>query len=146
MDVLDKKILNILQEDGRISIKKMSQQFFITAPAVSQRLRNLEESGYIKDYHAQLDFHKVDLQIKAYIQLSLEPQQKSDFYPYIETVPNILECDCITGPFSILLKVMFENTNALDSFITELQRYGRTNTQIVFSTPIAHRGYLFPDC
>jgi Lrp/AsnC family leucine-responsive transcriptional regulator len=146
MDVLDKKILNILQEDGRISIKKMSQQFFITAPAVSQRLRNLEESGYIKDYHAQLDFQKVDLQIKAYIQLSLEPQQKSDFYPYIETVPNILECDCITGPFSILLKVMFENTNALDSFITELQRYGRTNTQIVFSTPIPHRGYLFPDC
>jgi Lrp/AsnC family leucine-responsive transcriptional regulator len=124
----------------------MSQQFFITAPAVSQRLRNLEESGYIKDYHAQLDFQKVDLQIKAYIQLSLEPQQKSDFYPYIETVPNILECDCITGPFSILLKVMFENTNALDSFITELQRYGRTNTQIVFSTPIPHRGYLFPDC
>ena len=143
MDELDKRIVNILQKEGRLSIKNISERLFITPPAVSQRLHSLEKNGSILNYQAHLNFPQADLSIKAYIQLSLEPQQKEVFYPYIASVPNVLECDCVTGAYSMMIKVVFESTQALDGFINELQRFGRTNTQIVFSTPVQSRGFAF---
>ncbi|MGX7200314.1 Lrp/AsnC family transcriptional regulator [Enterococcus nangangensis] len=145
MDQLDKKMLNLLQQDARLSIKKISEALFITAPAVSQRLRHLEEAGIIKNYQAQLHYEACHLPIKAFIQLSLSPQQKPEFYDYIQKIPNVLECDCVTGPYSQLIKVVFPTTHLLDQFINELQQFGGTNTQIVFSTPVAARGYQFAE-
>ena len=67
-------------------------------------------------------------------------RQKSEFYPFIESCPNVLECSCVTGQFSMLIKVAFKSTLELDQFIGRLQDYGRTSTQIVFSTPVGPRG------
>lgn len=78
--------------------------------------------------------------IKAYVNLKVEPSDKHEFYKYIEKIPNVLECDCVSGEFAMLIKVIFESTELLDSFINELQRFGKTNTQIVFSTPVIVRG------
>lgn len=143
MDELDKKILTLLQQQGRLSIKKLSETLFITAPAVSQRLRHLEESGLIQNYQATIDYERASLPIKAYVHLSIEPHQKPEFYPFIQKIPNVLECDCVTGPYSMLMKVVFESTRSLDQFINDLHKFGRTNTQIVFSTPVSARGYFF---
>ncbi|MBV7392322.1 Lrp/AsnC family transcriptional regulator [Enterococcus alishanensis] len=143
MDQLDQRIMNLLQVDGRLSIKKMAEKLFISGPAVSQRLRQLEEAGLIQQYQAQLNYAKNDLMIKAYVRLNLDPQDKTEFYPYIEKIPNILECDCVTGSYSILMKVIFCNTEELDHFVNQMQHFGPTNTQIVFSTPLASRGYQF---
>ena len=52
----------------------------------------------------------------------------------------MLECNCVTGDFSMLIKVAFSDTMILDSFIGRLQKFGRTSTQIVFSTPVENRG------
>ncbi|MFV0558695.1 MAG: Lrp/AsnC family transcriptional regulator [Enterococcus sp.] len=141
MDQLDKRILNLLQQSGRLSIKKMSEQLYVTPPAISQRVKQLEEAGVITEYQAKVEFEKLALAIKAYIHVALQPNQKPEFYPFIEAIPNILECDCVTGPYSMLMKVVFENTRELDQFINELQKFGKTNTQIVFSTPVKERGY-----
>lgn len=145
LDELDKKLLNLLQQNGRISIKKLSDALFITAPAVSQRLRHLEEAKLIQSYHALIDYEQAGLPIKAYIHLSIEPHQKPEFYPFIQSIPNVIECDCVTGPYSMLLKVIFSSTRQLDDFINQLQKFGRTNTQIVFSTPVPSRGYQFDE-
>ena len=53
---------------------------------------------------------------------------------------NVIECNCVTGDYSMLLEVLFENTMELDRFIGELQYFGRTKTLIVFSTEVEHRG------
>ncbi|OTN77479.1 hypothetical protein A5886_002579 [Enterococcus sp. 8G7_MSG3316] len=143
LDELDKKLLNLLQKNGRLSIKKLSEALFITAPAVSQRLKHLEETRHLVDYQATVDYEQAGLPIKAFIHLSIEPQQKASFYPFIQAIPNVLECDCVTGPYSMLIKVVFPSTKALDHFINDLQKFGRTNTQIVFSTPVPSRGFQF---
>lgn len=143
MDLIDKKILNLLQADGRMSIKKMSGELFITAPAVSARIKHLEEQGIIGSYQARINVEAVGLPIQAFIQLAIEPAQKPEFYDYIQNIPNILECNCVTGTYSMLLKVAFPSTHLLDQFINTLQRFGSTNTQIVFSTPVETRGYTF---
>ena len=85
------------------------------------------------------------LLILQYIQLQLEPTQKERFYPFVASVPNILECDCVTGEYSQILKVIFESTQALDEFVNQLQTFGKTSTQIVFSTSVPNRGLMLPD-
>jgi Transcriptional regulators len=143
MNTLDQKLLNYIQDDGRLSIKKLSTLLFITAPAVSQRLKKLEEHGYIQSYKAILDLNKLSLTVKAFIQVELTPEEKPEFYKYIDQVPNVLECNCVSGPYSVLLKTVFPSTKELDEFVNSLQRFGGTNTQIVLSTPIESRGYKF---
>ena len=75
----------------------------------------------------------------ACINLEVEPVQKKEFYPYIEKVHNVVECNCVTGDYSMLIEGLFVSTIELDQFIGELQHFGRTRTQIVFSTSVEHR-------
>jgi len=145
MDKTDLKILNALQTDARISLKALADQCFISSPAISARISRLKSSGIIRDYQANLNYQKLNYRIKAYIQLQLEPTQKERFYPFVASIPNILECDCVTGEYSQILKVIFESTQELDDFVNQLQTFGKTSTQIVFSTSVPNRGFKLPD-
>ena len=140
MDNIDRKILTILQQNARTPLKVIAEQVFLSSPAVSARIERLETAGYITGYQAQLSSMAMGYQIKAFINLEVEPSQKPEFYPYIESVPNVMECNCVTGDYSMLVEVCFHTTQELDQFINQLHRFGRTRTQIVFSTPVEHRG------
>lgn len=140
MDNIDKQIITILQENARTPLKVIAQKVFLSSPAVSARMDRLEKEGIITGYHATVNPLKLGYHITAFINLEMEPVQKSEFYPFVETCPHVIECNCITGHYSMLLKVAFPNTIELDTFIGHLQRFGRTSTQIVFSTSVEHRG------
>ena len=78
--------------------------------------------------------------IKAFINLEVETQPKKRLpIPFIQSIPNVIECNCVTGDYSMLIEVAFRSTMELDHFINELQQFGRTKTQIVFSTSVEHR-------
>lgn len=140
LDYIDIKILNILQKDARISLKDLASKVYLSSPAVSARIETLEKLGYIMDYQAKVDYFKVGYHIKAMISLEVTPIEKKTFYPYIKKCNNVIECNCVTGEYSMLLEVVFKNTMELDQFIGELQRFGRTKTLIVFSTSVENRG------
>lgn len=142
LDYVDKEILNMLQQDARTPIKEIAAKVFLSSPAVSSRISHLEELGYIQGYHAVLDPIALGYHIKAFINLEVEPIEKKEFYPYIRSCPNVIECNCVTGDYSMLLEVLFHSTMELDHFIGELQTYGRTKTLIVFSTSVEHRGVI----
>ena len=90
-------------------------------------------------YNTIIDRQKLGYHITAFINLELSADQKSEFYPFINSCPNVLECNCVTGVYSMLIKVAFPSTQELDTFIGKIQRFGNTSTQIVFSTPVPHR-------
>ncbi|MBO6163076.1 MAG: Lrp/AsnC family transcriptional regulator [Eubacterium sp.] len=140
MDKIDQKLLSLLQENARYPLKYLASQVYLSSPAVSARIERLEKAGIISGYHAYIEPLSVGYHIKAYINMTLDPKQKEEFYPFIESCPNVLECDCVTGAFSMHMKVWFPSTMELDSFIGRLQTYGKTETQIVFSTPVPSRG------
>lgn len=140
LDEIDKQILNILQVNGRKSIKDISAEINLSSPAVSARISNLEKKGVISGYRARINPIALGLYTKAFINLKVTPEQKKEFYPYIKECKNVVECNCVTGEYSMLLEVYFENTIQLDQFIGELQEFGRTKTLIVFSTQVEHRG------
>ncbi len=146
MDAIDQRILNMLQVNARTSLKELSKACFISSPAIAARIAKLEKAGIINGYHVSLNFDAINYHVKAFIMVQLEPSQKSEFYPYIQSVPNVLECNCITGDFSEVMEVAFPTTVELDNFINEIQRrFGKTSTQIVFSTSVEHRGIQFEE-
>lgn len=140
MDSIDKQIIDMLQRNARTPLKTIAEKVFLSSPAVSTRIEHLEKQGIIKGYTATIDKEQLGYHITAFINLEMEPIQKQDFYPWISEVPNVLECNCVTGDYSMLLKVAFPSTVDLDVFIGKLQQFGKTSTQIVFSTPVEHRG------
>ena len=140
MDKIDKKILSLLQENARYPLKYLAGKVFLSSPAVSTRIERMEKAGIITGYHAMLDPIKLGYHIMAFINLTLDPKQKSEFYPFVQECPNVLECNCVTGEYAIILKVAFQSTMDLDTFIGHLQKYGSTKTQIVFSTAVKARG------
>ncbi|MCR5542832.1 MAG: Lrp/AsnC family transcriptional regulator [Eubacterium sp.] len=140
MDKIDKKILSLLQENARYPLKFLAEKVNLSSPAVSSRIERLEKQGIINGYHASVNPDTLGYHIMAFINLTLEPRQKVEFYPFIEACPNVLECNCVTGNYSMLIKVCFPSTQELDQFIGQIQTYGKTETQIVFSTPVPSRG------
>lgn len=140
MDDIDKKILQLLQENARISLKNIAECTFLSSPAISARIEKMERDGVITGYHALINPMKLGYHILAFINLNVLPEDKPRFYAYAESVPNILECNCVTGEYSMLLKVAFQSTVELDLFIGQLQKFGKTCTQIVFSTHVGPRG------
>ncbi len=139
LDAIDKKILALLQQNARISVKDIAQEVFLSSPAVSARIERMEKAGIIAGYHAQVNHMLFGYHIKAFINLEVSPSQKKEFYPFIEKIPNVVECSCVTGDYSMLIEVIFQTTVQLDHFISELQHFGRTKTQIVFQTAVEHR-------
>lgn len=139
LDNIDKKIIEILQTNARTPVKEIAKEVFLSSPAVSARIDHLEKSGVITGYHAQLNPEFLGYHIKAFINLEVEPFQKKEFYPFIQDIPNVIECNCVTGEYSMLIEVGFRSTVELDHFINVLQKFGRTKTLIVFSTSVEHR-------
>ena len=120
MDKIDKKLITLLQQDARMPLKALAENVFLSSPAVSARIERLEKEQIIEGYEVKVN------------QLKL--------YPFIKSCHNVVECNCVTGNYSMLLKVVFPSTMELDTFIGQLQKFGRTSTQIVFSTPVEPRG------
>lgn len=140
MDSIDKNLVALLQKNARMPLKALAEKVFLSSPAVSARIERLEREEIITGYEAKVNPLKLGYHITAFINLELEPIQKPEFYGFVEQCPNVIECNCITGNYSMLVKVVFPNTDDLDRFIGKLQKFGRTYTQIVFSTPVKTRG------
>ncbi len=140
MDKIDRKLIRLLHESALYTLKQRSEKVYLSSPAVAARIEKLEELGIITGYHADVSLEKMGYHITAFINIEMDPKQKASFIPYITTVPNVIECSVVSGSFAVLLKVGFPNTSDLDLFIGQLQKYGHTETQIVFSVPVSYRG------
>lgn len=139
MDKIDAAILNFLQKDARMAVKDIAKAVYLSSPAVSTRIEKLEREGIIKGYSAKIDLTKVGYTVTAYINLVMKPELRPKFYAFVEGKPNVLECSFVTGQYSMHIKAAFRNTKELDAFVTELQHFGSTSTQVIFSTSIEQR-------
>lgn len=139
MDKSDLAILHTLAENGRAPIKQLAQASYLSSPAASSRLERLEKKGVICGYSAQFNLESLGFHILAFVNVSVSPEQRPPLCAFAESCPNVLECHHVTGNYSILLKAAFRSTMDLEVFIGQLQTYGTTQTQVVFSTPVPPR-------
>ena len=112
MDKIDKKIITLLQQNARMPLKALAENVFLSSPAVSARIERLEKEEIIEGYEVKINQLKLGYHITAFINLEVAPVQKPDFYPFIKSCPNVVECNCVTGNYSMLLKVMLIHLSA----------------------------------
>ena len=118
---------------------EMSAAVGLSQPAVAERMRKLEQEGIITGYSARVDGRKLGKDITAFIGVRIEhPKYNAGFGKKVLAIPDVLECHRITGPDSYLLKVVTEDTQSLDSLISDLLRHipgvTRTLTTVVTSS------------
>lgn len=141
-DKLDLNILKLLQNDARASYKSIAEKLSVSVPTIAARVKNLTDSGAIKGFFTEIDRSVTGGGISAFVDMEVPPAAKEELYSFLRSSPQVSECYRVTGEYSLLIKVFFKATTDMDKFLNELQRYGRTQTQIVFSTVIEHRGVL----
>jgi Lrp/AsnC family transcriptional regulator, leucine-responsive regulatory protein len=138
IDKVDLQILDLLQENGRISQHDLAKAVGLSAPAVGERLRKLEERGIIRQFTAVLDPRRLGWDILAFIFVGINGSRYfQDFRQRVADLPEVLECHSVTGQGSHLLKIRAANTRGLEQLLAEIQSWPGiqwTTTSIVLST------------
>lgn len=138
MDEIDVSILKLLQKNARVSAKAIAEELFVSPPTVSARIENMKKSGIIKGFYTEINQEAFGNSIHAFIEMEVAPTMRKELYELLESYKEVRRCCRITGEYSLLMEVVFRNTDEMDHFTMKLQHYGRTKTQIVFSTVIEH--------
>jgi Lrp/AsnC family leucine-responsive transcriptional regulator len=139
IDSIDYRLLDLLQQNARMTQIELAAAVGLSQPSVAERMRKLEQEGLITGYAALVDAHKLGKDITAFIGVSIEhPRYFDSFTKKILGLSDVLECHRVAGEYSYLLKVRTENTVTLDRFIAELLRtipgVTRSFTTIVLSS------------
>ncbi len=142
MDNTDLRILSILQEDGRISMKELGQRVNLTSPAVSERVKRLEENGVIEGYGAIVNPKKLQYYVEAYVTVSMKVTFHAKFKKLAQEEPSIIECHHVTGDECMIIRVICENTRDLEGLLDRIQTFGNTKTSIVLSSPLQRKSIL----
>lgn len=139
LDSIDYKLIDLLQQNARMTQMEMASAVGLSQPAVAERMRKLEQERIIQGYAARVNARRLGKDISAFIGVSIEhPRYNAGFAKKILALPDVLECHRVTGADSYLLKVVTENTESLDRLISDLLRVipgvTRTLTSIVTSS------------
>jgi len=133
IDTLNWKILKCLQQNARLSNAAIGRQVGISSPAVSERIKKMEDLGIIESYNTFISSLEAGYQLKAIITLRAFMGMLKPFLEKVKTYEEVINCYRITGNENIVMEVVLKNQKHLESFIDELIVYGETKTQIVLS-------------
>ncbi|TAF78804.1 MAG: Lrp/AsnC family transcriptional regulator [Sphingobacteriales bacterium] len=135
IDKTDLNILKIMQENGRITNLQLSQNIGLSPAPTLERVRKLEQLGYIKSYHALVDEEKLGLGIKTFIQVSLDFHQNDTiqvFLHEIQAIKEITECHHVTGQCDFVLKAYVKDIKTYEQLI--MQKISKIRVVKTFQT------------
>ena len=121
LDRIDRRILADLQADGRMTNVELARRAGISAPPCLRRVRALEEAGYIRGYHADLDAPALGFGVTVFAQVGLASQAEQDlraFEALVQTWPEVRECHMLAGEADFLLKIVTLDWDVYQRFLT----------------------------
>lgn len=121
LDKIDKKILETLQANGKITNVDLSKSVGISAPPCLRRVKALEEAGFIKSYHAKLDHSALGFGVTVFAMIKLGTQAEVDlqrFEAVIAALPMVRECHMVAGDVDFLLKIVAKDWDSYQEFLT----------------------------
>lgn len=132
LDQIDVRILDILQRQADLSNTEIAKRVNLSSPAVHTRIKRLEQDGYINRHVAILNQEKLGFDLLCFIFISTnlhQAEELSKLERALEGMPEVLECQCITGEYDYLLKVANRNRRDLQAFIRKLNGLGINKIQ-----------------
>ena len=141
IDKTDKKILEILQRNAKITNAKLSKEIGLSPAPTLERVRKLESKGIISGYNAKLDMSKIGLGVSTFVIVTLKGHNKKNlvsFLDKIKDVNNVIECHHITGSADFILKVVSENIESYQELmletVSEIEVTDSLQSMVILST------------
>lgn len=142
IDELNRKILKCLQQNARQSNAEIGRQVGISSPAVSERIKKMEDMGVIEGYKALVSPFEIGYQLKAIITLRAFMGKLKPFLNMVKSLDEVVNCYRITGDENIVMEVVLKDHKHLEAFIDNLIIYGESKTQIVLSRVVKQKGII----
>ncbi len=139
IDDITRKILRALQVDARTSYTELGKLVGLSAPAVAERVRRLEDAGVITGYHASIDPARIGLPICAIIRVITTGGNETRTADLLRTLPEVTECHRVMGSDCFVVKVVVSSIPHLEQLIDRLSPYGELITSVVLSSPVTRR-------
>ncbi len=138
LDDINRELLDLLQVDGRMSFRELGERIGLTAPAVAERVRKLEEAGIIRGYRAVLDYEALGFPILSIVRLNA-PGRASGVDDMIRGIPEVIEANRVTGSESHVIRARVRSARHLEELLQPLWEKGDSTTNIVTSSPVPQR-------
>ena len=139
IDTVNIRILEELQQDPRLTMSELGRRVGMSSPAVTERVRRLEEAGVIRGYCLNLNPAALGLSIAAYVRIRPNPGQLPRIAELAQQIPEVVECHRVTGEDCFILKVYIPAIDQLDRLLDSFLLYGSTTTSIIQSSPVPLR-------
>ncbi|MDJ0462377.1 Lrp/AsnC family transcriptional regulator [Streptomyces sp. H27-C3] len=138
-DATDWRILEALQAEGRASFAELARAVSMSASAVTERVRRLEEAGVISGYTAIVDHDRLGLPILAFVRLRYPHGNYKPFHDLLESTPEVLEAHHVTGDDCFVVKVATRSMQHLEQVSGRFGALGSVTTSVVYSSPLPRR-------
>jgi Lrp/AsnC family transcriptional regulator, leucine-responsive regulatory protein len=139
MDKMDIKLLEVLQENSRITISELSKKLALSRPSITERMLRLQEKGIIEEFTTRISLTAIRRGTILLIQLSSLKVSNNEFEQMIKEDDDILECHRVTGNTSYFIKAAVNDMNNMRLLIDRLMPYGDVNTSVVLASPVPYR-------
>ena len=143
LDATDARILDALVNDARVSIADLARSVGLSPPSVSERIKRLEEVGVIEGYTLTINPKALGLPIAAWLRIRPIPGQLQMVVEILRGLPEIVECDRITGEDCFIARAHVQSVEELEKLIDRVIPYAMTNTSIIQSSPVKRRLPIF---
>jgi Lrp/AsnC family leucine-responsive transcriptional regulator len=139
IDPVNIRVLEELQRDPRLTMSELGRRIGMSSPAVTERVRRLEEAGVIQGYRLELNPVALGLPITAYIRVRPSPGQLAKIAELAQQIPEVVECHRVTGEDCFILKAHIPAIDQLDRLLDCFLLYGSTTTSLIQSSPVPLR-------
>ena len=139
LDDLDRRLLDILSLNARVSLKELAGEAGLSSPSTADRLRRLEDRGVITGFTVAIDAAALGYALQAIVRVRPMPGMLHIVEKLIQDTPEIVECDKVTGDDCFIAKLLVRDMEQLDTILDRVAERAQTNTSIVKSTPVKRR-------
>ena len=138
LDDINRDLVDLLQDHGRMSYRELGERVGLTPPAVTERVRKLEEQGVIRGYRAVVDYERLGFPLLCIIRLN-SPRGGQGVDALIADIPEVIEANRVTGSESHVIRARVRDTEHLEDLLHRLWAHGDSVTNIVTSSPVPRR-------
>ncbi len=139
LDDIDRRLVEVLIDDGRISLKALARHVGLSSPSVSERLRRLEERGIIRGFTVDIDPKALGYELQAIVRIKPLPGKLHIVQALIQEIPAFCECDKVTGDDCFVARLVLRTIEDLDQILDRIADKAETSTSIVKAQPIRRR-------
>jgi len=139
LDDLDRRLLDILSLNARISLKELAQEAGLSSPSTADRLRRLEDRGVITGFTVSINPVELGYALQAVVRVRPMPGMLHIVEKMIQETPEFVECDKVTGDDCFIAKLLVRDMEQLDTILDRIAERSQTNTSIVKSSPVKRR-------